>query len=84
MISARMRATSTGSHRMTISPSAAIAAASGNMLWHIAIPFALGSLTGMLVGRRFARRIPGARIQQVFAVFALGVSVSMFIKAVGM
>ena len=77
-------ATSLGVLTLVSSGSVAIAAASGDMLWHIAIPFALGSLCGMLVGRVFARRIPGARIQQVFAVFAFGVSISMFVKALGL
>ena len=77
-------ATSLGVLTLVSSGSVAMAAASGDMLWHIAIPFASGSLCGLLVGRLFARHIPGARIQQVFAVFALGVAISMFIKSLGM
>ncbi len=77
-------ATSLGVLTLVSSGSVAVAAASGDMLWHIAIPFALGSLCAMLVGRLFARRIPGAWIQQAFAVLALGVSISMFIKSMGM
>lgn len=76
-------ATSLGVLTLVSLGSVVVATASGNMLWHIAIPFAAGSLCGMQVGRMFARRIPGVRIQQVFSLFALGVAVSMFLKALG-
>ena len=77
-------ATSLGVLTLVSCGSVVVAAVAGEMLWHIAVPFATGSLGAMLVGRLFARRIPGARIQQVFAVFALGVSISMFFKSLSM
>jgi uncharacterized protein len=60
----------------------AASAASGHMLWLNALPFAAGSLAGMLGGRGFARHVSGARLQQSFAVFAGCVAVSMAVKAV--
>lgn len=75
-------ATSLGVLTLVSSGSVAVAAVSGDMLWPIALPFAGGSLGGMLIGRLFARRIAGARIQQIFAVFAFGVGVSMLVRAV--
>ena len=77
-------ATSMGVLTLVSAGSVAIASASGDMLWRIAVPFAFGSLCGLIVGRHFARRIPGAWIQQSFAVLALGVSISMFVKSFGM
>lgn len=57
------------------------ASLSGGMLWSIATPFALGALTGMLVGRQFASKIKGPRLQQVFAIFSSLVALTMLIKA---
>ncbi|MFX1671460.1 sulfite exporter TauE/SafE family protein [Paraburkholderia sp. A2WS-5] len=60
----------------------AASAASGNMLWLNALPFAAGALAGMLGGRGFARHVSGARLQQSFAVFAGCVALGMAVKAV--
>lgn len=57
-------------------------AASGNMLWLEALPFAAGALFGMLGGRRVARHVSGTRLQQSFAAFAGCVAVGMAVKAV--
>jgi len=58
-----------------------IATATGNMIWPIAIPFASGALSGMLIGRQISNRITGPRLQQFFAVFTLCIAVMMLVKA---
>lgn len=58
-----------------------VASFNGNMDWMIAIPFAGGSLIGMLIGSTFSKKITGPRLQQVFAIFALGIAIVMAIKA---
>lgn len=54
---------------------------SGAMNWSIALPFAGGALTGMLVGRTLGERVRGPRLQQAFAVFAFCVALGMLVKA---
>lgn len=56
------------------------AAFMGGMNWSIALPFTAGALAGMLVGRIFASRLVGAKLQQGFAVVAIAVSVGMVVK----
>ena len=58
-----------------------IATATGNMIWPIAIPFASGALSGMLIGRQISNRITGPRLQQFFAIFTLSIAVMMLAKA---
>lgn len=58
-----------------------VASLSGNMNWIIAIPFASGSLLGMLIGSFFSKKISGPRLQQLFAMFALMIAVLMALKA---
>lgn len=55
----------------------ATAAASGHVLWAIALPFAAGAVTGMLGGRLIANRIKGPRLQQAFAVVSGVIAVGM-------
>ena len=65
-----------------VSASGVIAsAASGHLAWAVALPFTAGAVLGMLAGRRAARRLSGARMQQSFAVFAALISVGMAAKA---
>ncbi len=45
--------------------------------WPVALPFALGALAGMLIGRRLATRFSGPRLQGLFALLALVVAVSL-------
>ena len=52
------------------------------MNWSIAIPFAGGAMVGMLLGRTFANRFSGPRLQQSFAVMAVFVSIGMIIKVI--
>ncbi|MDO8878262.1 MAG: sulfite exporter TauE/SafE family protein [Pseudolabrys sp.] len=54
----------------------------GGMNWLIAIPFAGGAIAGMLLGRLFANRFAGPKLQQGFAVLAVCVSVGMVIKVI--
>lgn len=61
---------------------AVTAAAVGRMQWDVALPFALGSLIGMLVGRQVAHYLSGPRVQQVFAIFAAMVATVMLAKAI--
>lgn len=56
------------------------AAILGGMNWTIALPFSAGALTGMLAGRIFTARLAGPKLQQGFAVVAMGVSVGMIIR----
>lgn len=56
------------------------AAILGGMNWTIALPFSAGALTGMLTGRIFAARLTGPKLQQGFAVVAMGVSAGMIIR----
>lgn len=54
---------------------------SGAMNWSIALPFATGALVGMLSGRSIGEKLKGPHLQQAFAIFAFGVSISMMFKA---
>jgi len=58
-----------------------LSAATGTINWSLAIPFALGTITGMLIARRLGEKIRGPRLQQLFAVFAFAVGLSMMLKA---
>ena len=42
-----------------------------SMPWIVALPFVLGSVMGMLIGRKIAPRIAGPRLQIGFAVVML-------------
>ncbi|MEK7693859.1 MAG: sulfite exporter TauE/SafE family protein [Pseudomonadota bacterium] len=57
-------------------------ALAGNMNWHVAAPFAAGAMLGMLVGRLFASRLSGQRLQQGFAVVAGLIAIGMVVKVV--
>lgn len=52
----------------------------GGVNWSIALPFAVGALIGMLIGRIFAHHLAGPKLQQGFAVVAMVVSVGMIIR----
>lgn len=52
----------------------------GLMMWSIAIPFASGSLLGLMIGRTIAKQLAGPTIQQIFAIFSFGVAVMMGVK----
>ncbi len=48
--------------------------------WLVALSFSAGALIGMLIGRVFAHRLAGLKLQQGFAIVAMGVSVGMIIR----
>jgi uncharacterized membrane protein YfcA len=50
------------------------------MNWSLALPFATGSIIGLLIGRQLVKSISGPRIQQTFAIFAILVAMAMLIK----
>jgi uncharacterized membrane protein YfcA len=52
----------------------------GAMNWSLALPFATGSIIGLLIGRQLVKSISGPRIQQTFAIFAILVAMAMLIK----
>lgn len=52
----------------------------GSLDRNIALPFAAGSLGGMLLGRIVSSRIQGARLQQGFAAVSTLVAIGMIVK----
>lgn len=56
------------------------AGVAGYMPWHVAWPFGAGAVAGLLVGRMFAARLAGPRLQQGFALFSLAVAASLVVK----
>jgi uncharacterized membrane protein YfcA len=75
-------ATSLGVLAIVSAGGAFISLASGTLNTTIAIPFACGSLLGLLLGKVLEKKISGPRIQQIFAVFTLIIAVSLMIKAI--
>jgi uncharacterized protein len=73
-------ATSLGVLAIISSGSAIVAAASGNLNLSIAIPFSLGALAGLLIGRAFGKKMSGPRLQQIFAILTFGVAISLMFK----
>lgn len=73
-------ATSLGVLAIISSGSAIVAAASGNLNLNIAIPFSLGALAGLLIGRAFGKKMSGPRLQQIFAIITFGVAISLMFK----
>jgi uncharacterized membrane protein YfcA len=57
------------------------ASLAGHMEWQLGLPFAGGALAGLLVGRQFAARLAGPRLQQGFALLSLGIALSLLVKA---
>jgi hypothetical protein len=58
------------------------AAVQGHVDWQIALPFAGGAVAAMLVGRRLAAHVAGARLQQAFAVTSAAVAVLLLVRGV--
>lgn len=61
---------------------AAASALTGHMDFSVAWKFAVGALTGMLLGRLFAPRIAGPRLQQGFAGLSALVAIGLIVKTV--
>lgn len=52
----------------------------GAMNWPIALPFAAGALSGMLIGRKLAGNLTGFGLQRGFAIVVMGVAVWMMVR----
>jgi uncharacterized membrane protein YfcA len=74
-------ATSLGVLAIVSAGGAFISLASGTLNMGIAIPFSIGSLLGLLLGKFLEKKISGPRVQQIFAIFTLIIAVSLLIKA---
>jgi uncharacterized membrane protein YfcA len=56
-------------------------AASGAMVWPVALPFSTGALAGMLGGRWVSARLAGPHLQIGFAVLAAAVAMCMIVNS---
>ena len=56
-------------------------AATGGMVWSVAMPFSAGALAGMLGGRMVSARLAGPHLQIGFAVVSAAVAVGMIVKS---
>ena len=59
------------------------AAMQGSINWEITLPFAVGALTGMLVGNKVSAKVNSQRLQQNFAVVCLIAATLLVIKGCG-
>jgi len=55
----------------------------GHVAWDVAAPFALGAVLALLIGRKLATRLSGAKLQQAFALVSGVVAVLLFARAMG-
>lgn len=56
-------------------------AATGGLVWSVALPFSAGALAGMLGGRAVSARLGGPHIQLAFAVISALVALGMIAKS---
>lgn len=56
-------------------------AATGGMVWSVAIPFSAGALAGMLGGRVVSARLAGPHLQIGFALVSAAVAIGMIVKS---
>lgn len=54
----------------------------GSMSWLIAIPFSIGAIIGLLIGRHFVKKLSEFFIQRSFAILAVLVALIMLVKLV--
>ncbi|MBU3598977.1 sulfite exporter TauE/SafE family protein [Polynucleobacter sp. 30F-ANTBAC] len=54
----------------------------GAMNWVIAIPFAVGSIAGLLIARQWVTKISGPRVQQAFSILALSIALIMLFNLI--
>lgn len=91
IVPALMLVTAMGIHRAVatsllvialVGTSGAVFALSGEreLDWLLALPFLLGGLLGMGLGRGLAGRLPAARLQQIFAIVMIAVALYMIIR----
>jgi len=76
-------ATSLGVLTIVSTGGALFASAAGVMEWQVAIPFIGGSVTGLIMGRYFIKKIHGARVEQLFAIFTFCVGISLVYRCLG-
>jgi uncharacterized membrane protein YfcA len=71
---------------MTLVSLSAVASAAwhGAVAWALALPFALGAVLALLLGRQLAGRLPAARLQQAFAWFCIAVAGLLLARAAGL
>lgn len=60
-----------------------VASASGVMHWSVGAPFAGGAVAGLVLGRLFAQRLAGPRVQQMFAIVGLIAAALLVLRAIG-
>lgn len=74
-------ATSLGVLAIVSSGGALISIMSGTLDLSIALPFASGSLVGLMIGKILEKNISGPRVQQIFATFTFLVALSLIYKS---
>jgi len=77
-------ATSLGVLAIVSTGGAIISLAAGNLNVVIALPFSVGALLGLLVGKFLEMKITGARVQQIFSIFTFLVAISLLFKAINL
>lgn len=55
----------------------------GNIDWAVAIPFSLGAVAGMLMGRMISARLPGPLLQKGFGLIAVIAAAALVIQSLG-
>lgn len=59
-----------------------VALVGGDLPWPVLLPFIIGSISGMLIGRLIAVRIAGPSLQRLFATGILATGTGMLLKTV--
>jgi len=75
-------ATTLGVISIVSSGNAILASATGNMNWTIALPFILGSIMGLGIGRKLIEKIHSNHVQQIFAILTLIIAINLIYKTV--
>jgi len=75
-------ATTLGVIAIVSTGNALLASATGNMNWTIALPFILGSITGLGIGRKLIEKIHSTHVQQIFAILTLIIAINLIYKTV--
>jgi uncharacterized membrane protein YfcA len=73
-------ATSLGVLAIVSAGGAFVSLATGILDLSIALPFDIGSLIGLLVGKILEKKISGPRVQQIFSIFTFLVALSLIYK----
>lgn len=60
------------------------AALKATMPWRVALPFGIGAMLALLIGRLIANKLNGIRLQQIFSWFCLATALLMFARAFGL